>query len=136
MLDCPKVRRSCRSHWSWLVFVVTLGCGTTTEPAPKAMPTLAYGVETRPNTAPLPQPASSAVIAPPQTKTAAGPLATPTPPAPAWDPGLANLDPSDDSVVGPPDAVPDCEARLKAAGVSFRIAETARNGDGADLSRR
>jgi hypothetical protein len=34
--------------------------------------------------------------------------------------GTANLDPSDDLVVGPPDIVPDCEARLESAGVTFR----------------
>jgi hypothetical protein len=35
---------------------------------------------------------------------------------------FANLDPSDDLVVGPPDAIPDCEAQLARAGVTFRAA--------------
>lgn len=34
----------------------------------------------------------------------------------------AQADPSDDELVGPPDEVPDCEAQLAAAGVSFRHA--------------
>jgi hypothetical protein len=34
----------------------------------------------------------------------------------------ANLDPSDDYVVGPPEEIPDCESQLRAAGVSFRAA--------------
>ncbi len=44
-----------------------------------------------------------------------------SPPAPAVTP-YANTDPSDDDVVGPPDAIADCEAQLAAAGVSFRHA--------------
>jgi hypothetical protein len=35
---------------------------------------------------------------------------------------FANLDPSDDAIVGPPDAVPDCEEKLGRAGVAFRAA--------------
>ncbi|HEX8791120.1 MAG TPA: extensin family protein, partial [Polyangiaceae bacterium] len=42
-------------------------------------------------------------------------------PAPAVTP-YANTDPSDDDMVGPPDALDDCDARLAAAGVSFRHA--------------
>ena len=38
-------------------------------------------------------------------------------------PGSADLDPTNDEVVGPPSAVPDCEARLRAASVTFRRAE-------------
>jgi hypothetical protein len=38
------------------------------------------------------------------------------------EPGHADLDPDNDGVVGPPAAVPDCEARLQAAGVEFRRA--------------
>lgn len=34
----------------------------------------------------------------------------------------ANLDPSDDLVVGPPDILPDCEGQLARAGVTFRVA--------------
>ncbi len=38
-------------------------------------------------------------------------------------PGSADLDPTNDEVVGPPSSVPDCEARLQAASVTFRRAE-------------
>ncbi len=34
----------------------------------------------------------------------------------------ANVDPSDDFVVAPPDEIPDCESKLRAAGVTFRAA--------------
>jgi hypothetical protein len=34
--------------------------------------------------------------------------------------GRADIDPENDAVVAPPEAVPDCEARLQAAGVRFR----------------
>lgn len=36
--------------------------------------------------------------------------------------GRADLDPENDDVVAPPDAVPDCHARLETAGVKFRPA--------------
>jgi hypothetical protein len=42
------------------------------------------------------------------------------PPPPPPDPGAANLDPHDDQVVGPPEPIPDCEQRLRHAGVTFR----------------
>ncbi len=38
-------------------------------------------------------------------------------------PPLADVDPDDDFVVAPPALIPDCEARLREAGVSFRAAE-------------
>jgi hypothetical protein len=44
------------------------------------------------------------------------------PAAVTHEPGRADLDPDNDLVVGPPAAVPDCEARLQAAGVQFRLA--------------
>jgi hypothetical protein len=37
--------------------------------------------------------------------------------------GTANLDPSDDLVVGPPEVVADCESRLESAGVTFHAAQ-------------
>jgi hypothetical protein len=43
--------------------------------------------------------------------------------APAAHPGEADLDPDNDFVVAPPDAVPDCESLLRAAGVRFAPAE-------------
>ncbi|MGC4094023.1 MAG: extensin family protein [Polyangiaceae bacterium] len=47
----------------------------------------------------------------------------PAPPIADADPGLANLDPSDDDVVGPPPALADCDERLRRAGVEFGPAE-------------
>ncbi len=49
-------------------------------------------------------------------------VAEPREPSPVNQPGFANLDPEDDFVEGPPDAVTDCEARLDAAHVKFRSA--------------
>lgn len=58
-----------------------------------------------------------AALADPQPAERA-PLAQSQPTAPT-----ANLDPADDLLVGPPEPISDCEARLKAAGVSFRPAK-------------
>jgi hypothetical protein len=45
------------------------------------------------------------------------------PPIPVRRPGAyANLDPTDDYVLGPPDPYPDCEAELAQAGVKFHAA--------------
>jgi hypothetical protein len=47
----------------------------------------------------------------------------PTRPSPLRRPGsYANVDPDDDFVVGPPDALANCEAELKEAGVGFHAA--------------
>src|SRR5258705_809956 len=35
-------------------------------------------------------------------------------------PGSADLDPTNDELVGPPNPVPDCDERLRAAGIAFR----------------
>jgi hypothetical protein len=64
--------------------------------------------------------AGCVLIAPPGTRAAADPA--PVPSAAAATPGRADLDPANDFVVGPPDWIPDCEARLRAAGVSYRPA--------------
>lgn len=45
------------------------------------------------------------------------PVATPVGPKPT-----ANLDPADDEVVGPPEVLEDCEARLRLEGVTFKPA--------------
>jgi hypothetical protein len=39
------------------------------------------------------------------------------------EPGRADLDPDNDYVVAPPAVIPDCEERLRAAGIEFRPAE-------------
>jgi hypothetical protein len=90
-----------------------------------------------PRSAEPPERASEGVFAP----TPADPAPEPTEPAapePAVEPapepepepeppprvsyGHADLDLANDSVIGPPDPLPDCEARLAAAGVSFKPA--------------
>lgn len=49
--------------------------------------------------------------------------AEPSPPATERLFGKADLDPANDQVVAPPDAVPDCHARLDAAGLKYRPAQ-------------
>lgn len=115
----PSIRLRC-PHWLIVTNCLALACGTPLEPAPKATPPIAHSVDTRPNSAIAAQPANRVVAAPPQTQEQTPPSPTPVP---AWDPGLANLNPDDDYVIGPPDEIPDCEARLKAAGVTFRVAK-------------
>jgi hypothetical protein len=56
--------------------------------------------------------AAAVRTAPPPTASERASAETPT----------ANLDPSDDDVVGPPVALPDCEARLRAAEIKFEPA--------------
>ncbi len=60
-------------------------------------------------------------LAPGPVSTSPEPIA-PTSPEPT-QPGQADLDPDNDFVVAPPPAVPDCEERLRAAGIDFRPAE-------------
>jgi hypothetical protein len=43
-------------------------------------------------------------------------------PPPRREGAYANVDPSDDEVSGPPDALPDCDEQLARAGVTFRHA--------------
>jgi hypothetical protein len=58
------------------------------------------------------------------SETAAPATATsPAAPAPLTVPGGADLDPSNDAVVGPPELIKDCEARLRARGVDFTVAQ-------------
>jgi hypothetical protein len=74
--------------------------------APRSIP-----VVVTPEPAPLPAPAPEALP---------GPAA---PPAPVRRPGAyANLDPSDDDVLGPPDPYADCERELTRMGVKFKTA--------------
>ena len=56
----------------------------------------------------------------------ASPPEAPPPPPPPRRPGsYANVDPSDDFIVGPPDPYADCETELAAAGVKFKPATLA-----------
>jgi len=115
MLCRPRLRWS---RWSWAVGCIAVGCGTTTEPAPKATHPSSPSATPHPIAAPLPPSSNSVVTAPAQTQSQEA-----SPPLPTWDPALANLNPDDDGVVGPPDAIADWEVRLEAAGVTYRAAK-------------
>jgi hypothetical protein len=75
--------------------------------------------------APAPGPIESTAATPSAPESAPEPEPEPEPepkPAPEPEPepvGHADLDPSNDHVVGPPDPLPDCETRLEAAGITF-----------------
>ena len=73
--------------------------------------------------APVGQPAASGVAAASASVRPAA-AAEPAPPPRQW--GRADLDPGNDFEVGPPDLVPDCEGRLRTAGVAFRPAPAIR----------
>lgn len=85
----------------------SVGCASSTTTAPEPPPLVSRGPATAPGASATPAPAPE-------------PSEPPAPPP--RDPGRANLDPADDALVGPPEAIPDCEARLTAAGVRFRAA--------------
>jgi hypothetical protein len=60
---------------------------------------------------------------PPSTEdTVSAPAPAPAPVAPPPDPGRADLDPTNDNLVAPPDLIDDCQERLEAAGIRFRPA--------------
>lgn len=95
--------------------LLPLGCGGSTggaatveaaSPGPAPAPTSLEGRHAAPTDDPTPSP------------TSANTPALPEPPPPAKL-GHADLDPSNDHVVGPPEPLDDCEARLEAAGVTF-----------------
>src|SRR5262249_55091350 len=97
--------RTTRATLGVLAVLALASC--TRHDAPLAAPPAAAPPPLLP--APAPAPAPEAV---PDPAAAAAPAPAPTPPAPKPErkPGAyANLDPDDDFVVGPPDALPDCE---------------------------
>ncbi len=81
------------------------------EPATMESP-MAAGAEARVVT----EPASAA-----ETGSDTPPTREPAPPPRVY--GTADLDPSNDTVVGPPDLVPECHARLEQAGVEFLVSK-------------
>ncbi len=97
-----------------LVVAAVVACGApqrATSPAPPSAPPVVVAHADAPPPPPAPE------IAP-----------TPEPkPAPkSRRPGAyANLDPDDDYVVGPPDAIDDCEGELRKAGIKFQPATLA-----------
>lgn len=101
--------------------MIALGCGGTTASAapdvPAATPTIAASTVVAAEPAPI----EPAIVEP-----------APVEPAPTKSYGHANLDPLDDMQIGPPAPLPDCEERLKTAGVTFKPARigTSREIDG------
>jgi hypothetical protein len=98
-----------------LPLLTAFGCGRAAPevagPGPTTAPPVAVPAE-----APAPAGAAQRAGAP------AEPAALAPAPPPRRPGAYANLDPEDDFVVGPPDELPDCEAQLVAAGVTFRPA--------------
>lgn len=91
---------------AFVVVLAACGPGITRAPAPEPTP-------------PTPTPATAAAV--PWTPARAPGAAAPGPlPASPPGPGLANLAPGDDRVVGPPGPLPECLARLASAGVRTR----------------
>jgi hypothetical protein len=73
-----------------------------------------------------PPTSSSASVASPETPVPP----PPAPPVPRSPYAYANIDPADDLIVAPPDARPNCEAELNAAGIKFRKASLAVHTEG------
>ena len=104
-----------------LVALGLLGCSTSAKhPTQAASPEASTSSEsTIPSGTALPGTSNSAdASALPQAR----PSVVPTEPEVQFDHGTANQDPNDDFVVGPPETIPDCDARLAAANVQFRAA--------------
>lgn len=105
-----------------LALVVACSDGSSRQPL-RPLP-VQYGPPSPAQAPAAGQPHSPTPTAPTAATTAptAAPAPKPAPPQPSRDPWRANQDPSDDRVVGPPEAFGDCEQRLRAAGVKFRAA--------------
>jgi len=69
------------------------------------------------------QPAAESSSARPGAPAPISQRPTPPPPGPPADPFGADLDPDNDLVVAPPEAIPSCAEELTRAGVTFRSAE-------------
>jgi len=111
-----KMKSGTRIVKATAVFLLACSTAPPSAPAPALLPAAA------PASAPAPAPA------PPEAKAAPKMIA---PARPTKRPGsYANIDPDDDSVVGPPDVIADCDAELKKAGVTFRAATLAVHPEG------
>jgi len=99
-----------------------LGACAADEPAPAASAATAAATAKPTNAAPSTTakeplaPSAAPDSGPPEPP----PATDPAPPPKQW--GRADTDPDNDFEVGPPDPVPDCEDRLRSAGVKFRPA--------------
>jgi hypothetical protein len=101
-----------RNPWGWLLVPLGFACHQEHPPPAPAMNATASSAAVAAAGSAVPIDAST--VGDPSDASPAPPLRRPG--------AFANLDPSDDFVVGPPDAIPDCEDRLSHAGVKFRAA--------------
>ena len=92
------------------------GCdgSSTTSPTPGAGPSASPD---EPVVAATPEPAPEPTPEPAHEPT---PEPAPEPERVSW--GHADLDPSNDTQIGPPEPLADCEAQLEAAGINFKAA--------------
>jgi hypothetical protein len=106
-----RLRRKAARHLGAMSGLLLLGCvergGGSPKPAASSSPPLASSDESARST---PAPITLAPIAP-------------APPAPPVDPFGADVDPANDLVVAPPDAIVGCGDELTRAGVTFRAGE-------------
>jgi hypothetical protein len=109
------LRRTLGGPRAPLILTTAIGACSATPPAPsRQMPQ-----ETREAVAPvaaLPDAGATSYASSDLLNRSAAVIAPPRPGV------FANLDPLDDLVVGPPEALADCEGDLKRAGVSYRLA--------------
>jgi hypothetical protein len=109
-----------------ILIAALLGACAADEPAPAASAATAAVAAKPTNAAPSttanepPAPSAPPDSGPPEPP----PATDPAPPPKQW--GRADTDPENDFEVGPPDPVPDCEDRLRSAGVEFRPAPAIR----------
>jgi len=106
---------------SLCLFLTALGCTSPPlSPSPPTPPPAPAVPRPVPAELASPPPSTSSSVSVATATVASGPL--PVLEAPPPDPGRADLDPTNDNVVAPPEVIDDCEARLDAAGVRYRAA--------------
>lgn len=118
----------CTNSLARVVLALALGassCTNSETAKPLSSPAPSSGGRTgealvAPTLPPTSPSAPSAPAAAPASAPAAAPV---SPPAPEPRYGYADLDPTNDRVVAPPEAVPDCEARLRSLGAEFLLSE-------------
>ena len=98
-----------------VALVALIGCASHAPPTVAPSPLAAA--------APPPSSPSAPPSAPPPAPLPPEPAAPPAPTAAPKTYGQADRDPDNDYDVGPPDPIPDCHERLRAAGIEFRAAK-------------
>jgi hypothetical protein len=100
-------------HSCAVVVALTLMCGCDGSGTVAGSSSTALADVPEPVATPDPEPV-------PEPEPVPVPEPVPEPPRVSW--GHADLDPDNDSVIGPPEPLADCEAQLEAAGVTFKPA--------------